>query len=661
MIFNINNAYYESLYKKKLEKYRHKINQFAGADEQTDYKYDISQIEKLRETVGNETHYECYFYILNCFVTFVDNINLIYDASLDEFRVSSGMNIINFGTIELEINKNENYSNNLYIVIHNDMKKDIIIKTGELDAEYGELVNQQTNSFMSGSAINIFERSDKKIIRITEKKYSSGSYFIDYSAILTMQSYSLNATGGRVGNNLFGLMWQIYYLVDQCKINNIKDKFIIQMDENSSDFVYFNGYANKMKFMMADRTSKLTTDNIDRMFTRESNRSLSHFYNFIAKSPDSSIVHNLDKYKKHEQYLFDLSLDKNTKNIIDSTKETGYFTNKIALHFRGTDFCITKENTSYEKSFVVLHFKYYYDSLVDIINKNPLLKINICLFYHPFDENNINLLILYLTNKLRKITQNQIVFMKERELTKSLNIEGKINEVDIINLMSKFEYIILSNSSMCFWAAYFNIGSKVYVCNENKIIIDGEYDDTVVKYNFYGCFLTLDKLHDIVVNKMQSPDALKMDYLFPCNTIQFRSNNPLSRKLYINYFEFFTLLEHLISNTRQYTKDDFTREFEIINSNITASGSLPFDQYEHSDSYVVNTDKINILYDLYTGDVQNIQTMIPNDKIPHDKLNLFVSVLMNIKNDPTGDLLVKLLDGINYMSYENFVDVVINL
>lgn len=139
----------------------------------------------------------------------------------------------------------------------------------------------------------------------------------------------------------------------------------------------------------------------------------------------------------------------------------------ISVHFRMSDYC-TGQNTCFDKiqnnindvenldganiRFPILGFKYYIDSLDEILRKNNGKKCRIILFYYKtfIDEQIIKLYINIIKIRFKDF---DLEIITEYEYIES----SKANEISLIFTASLSDYIIMSNSTFGYFMCYFNI------------------------------------------------------------------------------------------------------------------------------------------------------------------------------------------------------------
>jgi hypothetical protein len=131
----------------------------------------------------------------------------------------------------------------------------------------------------------------------------------------------------------------------------------------------------------------------------------------------------------------------------------------IAMHFRGSDFCFANEE---DGDFPVLGPLYFKECLDQIPSKDEIK--NIVFFSNKQDEFIVRILIEYL-----KFYFEDCNFYTETDLYVKFNGDNSLlptvvvkNELDLIRLMARFKYLVISNSSMAFWAGYLSNATIVF-------------------------------------------------------------------------------------------------------------------------------------------------------------------------------------------------------
>ena len=241
--------------------------------------------------------------------------------------------------------------------------------------------------------------------------------------------------GGRTGNTLFYYFYQVHHIIS-LKDFDFNNKNILFIDHLSAVELRFN--SNKRLFDLISPITLYST--------------FSNFYPIFIFCYSTLI--NLFNIKDCIINIFDYHVDSNIKELQLFEKQI------IGLHFRGSDFCVTKQNYPIDH-FKIIHFKYYYDCLLDIILTNHLTNIEVHIYSHPNDHDIIKFMLYYLQIKLCSFN---ITYKLEKELNTEYDI--KLNEYNIIYLLSTYKYIILSNSSMVLWSGFLASDvSHVYICN----------------------------------------------------------------------------------------------------------------------------------------------------------------------------------------------------
>ena len=203
-------------------------------------------------------------------------------------------------------------------------------------------------------------------------------------------------------------------------------------------------------------------------------------------------------------FLKILITNKNITNVQNISNNN----NNIAIHFRGSDFCITNENfnfmNNYKFIYFTLNFIYYYESIIEILKNMSEQYINIDIFHNASDNDIVILMKIYLQTKLESMFTNKIITIRnESEIMRNLDI---VSEIDVINIMSKYKNIVLSNSTFCFWSAI--LSSK----ETNIYYIYGEFEmfnnSRIIQYNV-NYSNVYEKLNKIIQNNISR--YLKLD------------------------------------------------------------------------------------------------------------------------------------------------------
>ena len=125
----------------------------------------------------------------------------------------------------------------------------------------------------------------------------------------------------------------------------------------------------------------------------------------------------------------------------------------VAIHFRGSDFCITKENVMSEAKFLVLHFSYYLEALRQLSEQPE----RIVIFATPIDKYIVSIMKEYLRHHFPATD-----FLSEDEfLTDGVSGVAIDGPLELIMLISKFDKIILGNSSFAYWCGFLSDASAV--------------------------------------------------------------------------------------------------------------------------------------------------------------------------------------------------------
>jgi hypothetical protein len=480
-------------------------------------------------------------------------------------------------------------------------------------------------------------------------------------------------TFGRFGNKLFMYIWWMLYILQ--KNNNIETKNIL----------IGTNFKNKEKNNTLTILDIFDTQIINNEYNlNPTSISFKFPYDESVEINEKSTVVSVTMKNKKElmKNFLKILMIKSNLDKIDGAKTS--FSDNIVLHFRGSDFCITTENIFNKTTFVTLHFKYYFDSLVDIIKNIKKENITIDIFHHPHDKDIIYLMKIYLKEKLEQVFPTKTILLRdEKEVLAIINL-NKLSEMDLIYIIGCYKNIILSNSSLNFWSAIMssNDAKLYYLYKEPQ-----KYNKQLLTSNYYVAF---DKLPLIVNNTICINMANRINdirkYLFPCyiklnlnynnrcicfkNAGMFDYNN-------ISYHIFFIFLK-IIYLKERITFTDFSNKIlniehseNILNSGInnnntndntnnTNNNNNDNDNYDDDDDdykddneYIKmkenNTKNKELIYcykkihDIIDNIYKETNTDKRNDKFVKMMIKINKSERINKTN-----LLIKLIDSMHY-------------
>ena len=697
----------------KVGKYISKINAIMNV-----YKYSIeSSLSDLEKNIDqNLTGVPTFlYYFLNRFAFFADSIFFVYNPSTNSYSRKSGTEYIDFGSIKYQIidydlcyleichdmKKDITDDNNLKSMYELEQKKNSVItldyygrKTQPynddivpskkprkplvplfidgIEAGYETTEDDQDEFYLK---INYMKINEKTLIKIQfdVQRFETRDIIRYQKRILNLiikifskkddvTMYICKIRGGRIGNLMFSYFWELYKLSITCNNKKITKDVII------TDFNYYFNFSGETRFSKISKLSftsplkNYSEENenttYDQIYEKLNAEKIITLYDFSVKS-DGDNKYNLHDFRNNIISLFKLMLSKDIQNKINKIKETNYmFFDNIALHFRGSDFCVTHENNTHKNiiSFTVLHFRYYYDCILDVLKHigPEKEKIFVNIFHHPYDTYTVDIMIAYLHEKLKDYTN--IVFRKEKDLLDNIDVNEKMTEFDLINIISKFKYIVSSNSSFSAWPLFFSNESIGYVCGEMKKTIN----DVLIKYNFYNCYSQTDTLKNITIVKKYETEG-EFSYLVPCYTNINKYFNALFDKKFdivsdINYYDFYILLSAILQHD---IKDNnyFTTIFSKFYNNITQLGFENSSNIKTEIEYSTQTaDKIHVVYEIYkfVTSLNNNIDFIVDDPIYSVNFLKFIGILKKIKIN--NKLIVKLIDTLNYSMGNIFIE-----
>ena len=416
------------------------------------YDYDLNIIKNL------EKNYDCVYKLVKSYVEFVQGSFIEFDVRNKKINKKYGFDIIPYYSIKI-------YEKDSCILIDfiDNGKKEILIDNEKIlidnffiyyktnyKTNY-ETKHDNPNVILNKDNTNydnpyvIFNKDNRKVIKFNNYWYKpeSNEIYTILNQLFGIDKYlyySPQIHGGRIGNTLFPYFINVDKIINFININydEIKcDKNILLITHS-----YIRTYIS--------------------LFDTTINKSDTDLYSdYLFKFSDYD--YNLFEIKNKIEKIFNYFISYQLKNFVIES-----FDNTIGLHFRGSDFCVTFENTSV-KYFKILHFKFYYDCIHDIIKKNE--KINtfyIHIFSHPNDTQTIEILVDYLIKKIKNNFPHIDIFFKyENEIFKEINLT-KPTEYDIIKVISTYKYIIMSNSSFILWSGFLSSNSKLYICQSDS-------------------------------------------------------------------------------------------------------------------------------------------------------------------------------------------------
>ena len=297
--------------------------------------------------------------------------------------------------------------------------------------------------------------------------------------------------GGRFGNTMFTIGRWICYLVKQKQ--RIGSDFIIGISFMARKGKFY-GSLSFEEDMSDFFTGKLNYDLLPSDFMTTVSQSSQ--YNFLdIKTIKEDGVHRerMEKYGASPVvFNEEVTIVNNIPRSLIThfcysyveTKNAALVNLKIphtdvALHFRGSDFCITDENWR-NAHFFVLHFRYYLAALDKLKTRNYNLVTGettlsdpkrVTIFATPMDKYIVLMMIEYLKHFFP-----QTEFLTEQEYIEN-HISGvKINgPLELILLISKFSGIVLSNSSFSFWCGYLSSSNSKVVAWFSRNVYDDRW------------------------------------------------------------------------------------------------------------------------------------------------------------------------------------------
>lgn len=336
-----------------------------------------------------------------------------------------------------------------------------------------------------------------------------------------------NNVGGRFGNNIMYLIWWCLAFLNK---NDIRENIIIGMKNGfikskALMIEYYNICIPEIFYPIANTSYLYTGKEYDYKYPL-------NFKKNCDKNQDTEFIeYNILCKKEFICNLLINLIERETLEKINFYKKN--FTNNTCLHYRGSDFCHTKD-------FNVLHFRYYLESLELIFQnmENNVKNITIDIYNHPDDYEIMELMIIYLQYNLsNKYPDISITFRKEKEIFENLHIT-KFNELNILYTMSLCKNIIMGNSSLSLWAPFLSQNSTIYYI----------YKDTSLdKINFYSMYSKMEEiLYPLncinVLNDKNEDEKYYLKYLIPCYLIKSYLGS------YYSYHAYFLLLYAIYLN-----------------------------------------------------------------------------------------------------------------
>ena len=609
--------------------------------------------------------------ITNDFLTHYKNIDYcIFDSKTQKFVIKNGKLL----TLNYSIEKENNKITIQIIDKENKVKKKIEITINE----------QNTNwkIYFYGDEIKEFDEYKYKINKDILEKIFIEYLFYDMFDNLFICPFNLSGlVCGRLGNNLFSYVWLLL--------------IHLQITNNEKDMLIFSKYTKKnrpeKRFIKVFDIFENINYDLDRIYMNINENDEN--YKLIRK------INNLNSYISNPQYeLFnkkfclsdlytreiihcELKEDNNIiiTNFIESlidkdnfdkiNKKKKFFENDISLHFRGSDFCITHENNYNSKLFLTLHFKYYYDCLVNIIENSEKTNFTINIFCHSHDEYIVYIMKIYLKQSLKKKFNDVNLDFRTETLFFNKFFSGRndklknLMELELIYIMACHKYLILSNSSLSFWSGFISKNKTLYyVYNDPDHI---KYDWMKPKYyiNFYPIFYYLE---EITINKKcinivkDKTDKEIKEYIFPCY-IKYTQEKIYKKKCNdngsISYHTFFIML-CLVYIGNKIEKDKVKEVIENIHVNTLKTD---FENNENSNSREYLKD---ICYEIYLNIINTIKDKQINTDSDFIKIlrELYFKPDTNSKNN----YLVILINSLHYsnnfeLSIKNICEYIIKV
>jgi len=340
---------------------------------------------------------------------------------------------------------------------------------------------------------NVYSNDDKLSLRHDEKVIAAVMENW-MNLILKLPIYNLPSIGqsaGRFGNIMFFIAHWISYLLDKYHHDFIIGiSFVYRGGRHSRD-IYFGKdlgdfFYSPIGFEEYDDFKRLLSlDDTPYKFTHK------------QKTEKGIIIKPRMNRSKIREFCRSYALTKNVE-----LAKLRVLKSDIAIHFRGSDFCVTEENEPPKFGrFFVLHCKYYLRALRSLKN----IPKRIIIFATPEDKYIVLMMIEYL-----KFFFPTTDFLTESEFIQN-HISGvQINGVlELMLLISLFDTIILSNSSFSFWCGYLSSASRVmgYIRGEH------ECNDFIISKAYPGALDDLDVLEGWRNVFLDEPCK---QYIYPC-------------------------------------------------------------------------------------------------------------------------------------------------
>lgn len=581
--------------------------------------------ENVMQKYGSKT--DNYFDFLDHLNEIINNFNersfVLYDFELKQFRKVDSKDVVKEHHFELSIIQDvSSYSFILDFFIENRFETQFAIT----------LTN---NQYFRPLQCYL---DDEPIIGSNCEKT-----FVDTIQMLLMKSiifkiydFNIGLSAGRFGNIFFIIAHWISYLFS----TDIKSSFIIGfsfVEKNEGRSISNTYFGPDVTNFPPDVSQNIVV-----------NKYWEYIFNPITKTPLYKLTDVTNQYNEDMSFknvLIEPTIIHKKKVLDFCTFYVSLNNNKlsqlviddkyVALHFRGADFCITSENKDYDTdmdNFYVLHFRYYLEALNKITSLNPFNSYEIVIFSAPEDKFIVSIMIEYL-----KFYFPHFGFQTEYEFVKKLNID--INgSLELVLLISKFNNVIISNSSFSFWCGFFCQGDNVLGSFNNKDIYPGPYKNTLA----YA---------DLVLNEYSGTQWIDINlkqyfkkYLFPC----FYLFQLEKDKHEFSQFEIFTIIYCIFNEV-------------IFEDNVTNSSNITNVNYKLSEKYNINISNIAILKHIINNLMSiNIDSSefyqpvhSPIFKEPSNSLNnyQFINLLQSLKRTKDHNILVKLINKLYITTY----------
>ena len=260
---------------------------------------------------------------------------------------------------------------------------------------------------------------------------------------------------GGLGNQLFQIFTVISISIEQ----NIQMVFPYSEFSHSMtkrDTYWNNLLSNLLQF--TTKKSKLSIQDINNFFVL---REKQHSFVSIPKILNNTMLFG---YFQSYKYFHD-----NLSQILDLIKYNSirnniccqysqYFTNEysssiISIHFRFGDYL------SLGNVFEILDFKYYIQSIKNIIYKDLSRNFRFLYFFESSDSIHVSPIV----DKIKDFTNSCPDFSFQHT-----NISHNIDDWEQMVIMSCCNHNIIANSSFSWWGAYLNSNPHKVICYPNK-------------------------------------------------------------------------------------------------------------------------------------------------------------------------------------------------